>query len=62
LDAKAIICPVGDELYQIQLHNLNDKANNASNIDIADESSTSATTNNINIADESFTSATTNLP
>lgn len=60
LDAKAMICPVGDELYQIQLDNLNDKANNASNIDIADESSTSATTNDIDTADESSTSVTTN--
>ncbi|XP_029170158.1 uncharacterized protein LOC114943505 [Nylanderia fulva] len=40
-----MICPVEDELYQIELDNLNDKANNASNIDTTDESSTSATTN-----------------
>ncbi|XP_029172843.1 uncharacterized protein LOC114941852 [Nylanderia fulva] len=45
LDANAMICPVEDELYQIELDNLNDKANNASNIDTTDESSTSATTN-----------------
>lgn len=42
LDANAMICPVEDELYQIEL---DDASNNASNIDTTDESSTSATTN-----------------